>query len=41
MLNGYDKGSLSGSGMVIWKGRELLSAGEITRDEFVDYVATG
>lgn len=41
MINGYHKGELSGSGMVVWKGRELLAAGEMTRDEFIEYVATG
>lgn len=41
MINGYHKGELSGSGMVVWKGRELLAAGEMTRDQFVDYAATG
>lgn len=27
--------------MVVWKGRELLAAGEMTRDEFIEYAATG
>lgn len=41
MINGYHKGELSGSGMVVWKGRELLASGEISRDEFMDYATTG
>ena len=27
--------------MVVWKGREMYSAGEITREEFVDYISRG
>ena len=41
MLNGYLKNELAGSGMVVWKGREMYSAGEITREEFVDYISRG
>lgn len=41
MLNGYDKDKLAGSGMVLWKGRELYAAGEISREEFIDYVSRG
>ncbi|GES60080.1 dihydroxy acid dehydratase [Aspergillus terreus] len=41
MLNGYVGNERSGSGMVVWKGRERYAAGEINRDEFIDYIATG
>ncbi|KAL4893433.1 dihydroxy-acid/6-phosphogluconate dehydratase [Aspergillus ambiguus] len=41
MLNGYVKNDRSGSGMVVWTGRERYAAGEINRDEFIDYVASG
>jgi dihydroxy-acid dehydratase len=36
MLNGYHKGQLAGSGMVVWEARRLLGAGEITEDEFLE-----
>lgn len=36
MLNGYHKGKLAGSGMVVWEARRLLGAGEITEDEFLE-----
>ncbi|KXG47854.1 Dihydroxy-acid/6-phosphogluconate dehydratase [Penicillium griseofulvum] len=41
MLNGYLKNDLAGSGMVVWKGREMYAAGEMNREEFMDYVARG
>lgn len=41
MLNGYVKDDLAGSGMVVWKGREMYAAGEINREEFIDYVSRG
>ncbi|KAJ5812902.1 hypothetical protein N7447_009925 [Penicillium robsamsonii] len=41
MLNGYLKNELAGSGMVVWKGREMYAAGEMNREEFMDYVARG
>lgn len=36
MLNGYYKGELAGSGMVVWHARQLMAKGEITYDEFMD-----
>lgn len=39
MLNGWWKGERAGSGTVIWKARELLAAGEIDDDEFMDIAA--
>lgn len=40
MLNGYWHGERTGSGTIVWKGRERLAAGEITYDEFMDIVAS-
>ena len=40
MLNGWHKGERTGSGTIVWKAREMLSAGEITYDEFMDLVAS-
>lgn len=36
MLNGYYKGELAGSGMIIWHARQLYSKGEIGYDQFVE-----
>ena len=40
MLNGWHEGKRTGSGTVVWESRELLSAGEIDYDEFMDRVAS-
>ncbi len=40
MLNGWHKGERTGSGTIVWKSRERLSAGEIDYDEFMDIVAS-
>ena len=39
MLDGYHKGRAVGSGSVIWEARELLAAGEIDYDEFMEMAA--
>ena len=39
MLNGWWKGKRAGSGTVIWKARELLAAGEIDDNEFMEIAA--
>ena len=39
MLDGYHKGRVVGSGSVIWEARELLAAGEIDYDEFMEMAA--
>lgn len=39
MLNGWWNGERAGSGTVIWKARELVAAGEITDDEFIEIAA--
>jgi dihydroxy-acid dehydratase len=40
MLNGWFKGERTGSGTIVWKARELLAAGEIDYDEFIEIVAS-
>lgn len=40
MLNGWHNGQRIGSGTIIWKAREMMAAGEIGYEEFVDLVAT-
>jgi len=40
MLNGWHKGERTGSGTIVWKSRERLSAGEIDYDQFMDIVAS-
>ena len=39
MLNGWWKGERAGSGTVIWKARELVAAGEMTDEEFIETAA--
>lgn len=39
MLDGHWEGELAGSGVVVWKARELLAAGEIDYAQFIDMVA--
>ncbi|HUF87414.1 MAG TPA: IlvD/Edd family dehydratase [Thermohalobaculum sp.] len=38
MLDGWWRGKLAGSGMVVWESRRLLAEGEIDYDEFMDRV---
>ncbi|WP_292069057.1 IlvD/Edd family dehydratase [Brevundimonas sp. UBA7534] len=40
MLNGWQKGERVGSGTIIWKAREMMAAGEIDYEGFIDLVAT-
>jgi len=40
MLNGWHKGERVGSGTIIWKAREMMAAGELDYDGFIDLVAT-
>ncbi|MEL7115701.1 MAG: IlvD/Edd family dehydratase [Pseudomonadota bacterium] len=40
MLNGYFRGERTGSGTIVWKARELLAAGEIDDDGFMELVAS-
>ncbi len=40
MLNGWIKGERIGSGTIIWKAREMMAAGELDYEGFIDLVAT-
>ena len=40
MLNGWHKGERTGSGTIVWKAREMLAAGEIDDDGFIQLVAS-
>ena len=40
MLNGWFKGERTGSGTIVWRAREMLAAGEIDNDGFMDLVAS-
>jgi dihydroxy-acid dehydratase len=39
MLNGWHKGERVGSGTIIWKARQMMAAGELDYDGFIDLVA--
>ncbi len=40
MLNGWFRGQRTGSGTIVWKARELLAAGEIDDEGFMELVAS-
>jgi dihydroxy-acid dehydratase len=40
MLNGWYKGERTGSGTIIWKGRQMLARGEIDHEGFIRLVAS-
>jgi len=40
MLNGYHRGERTGSGTIVWKAREMMAAGEIGYEEFIELVAS-
>jgi dihydroxy-acid dehydratase len=40
MLNGWHKGERTGSGTIVWKGRQMLAAGEIDDEGFIRLVAS-
>ena len=40
MLDGWHNGKRAGSGMVIWRGRQLRAAGKISDEEFIDMAAS-
>ncbi|HEV7252920.1 MAG TPA: IlvD/Edd family dehydratase [Mesorhizobium sp.] len=40
MLNGWHKGERTGSGTIVWKAREMLAAGEIDYDGFMELVSS-
>ena len=40
MLNGWHNGERTGSGTIVWKGREQLASGELNYDSFMDLVTS-
>ncbi|WP_127145051.1 IlvD/Edd family dehydratase [Pelagibacterium montanilacus] len=40
MLNGWHRGERTGSGTIVWKAREMMAAGEIGYEEFIELVAS-
>src|ERR1700712_3717145 len=40
MLNGWFKGQRTGSGTIVWRAREMLAAGEIDHEGFIELVAS-
>jgi dihydroxy-acid dehydratase len=40
MLNGWHKGERTGSGSIVWKGRQMLAAGELDDEGFIKLVAS-
>ena len=40
MLNGWYKGERTGSGTIVWKARQMLAAGEIDYEQFMELVAS-
>jgi len=40
MLNGWHDGERTGSGTIVWKARQMLAAGEINAQEFIELVAS-
>ncbi|WP_398288719.1 IlvD/Edd family dehydratase [Sphingomonas nostoxanthinifaciens] len=40
MLNGWHKGERTGSGTIVWKARQMLAAGEIDDNKFIELVAS-
>jgi dihydroxy-acid dehydratase len=40
MLNGWHHGERTGSGTIVWKARELLAAGEIDQEGYLELIAS-
>jgi dihydroxy-acid dehydratase len=40
MLNGWHKGERTGSGTIVWKARQMMAAGEIGYEQFIELVAS-
>ncbi len=40
MLNGWHRGERTGSGAIVWKGRQMMAAGEIGYEQFIELVAS-
>jgi len=40
MLNGWHKGERTGSGTIVWKGREMMAQGKLDKEGFIRLVAS-
>jgi len=40
MLNGWFRGERTGSGTIVWKARQMMAAGEINYEQFLELVAS-
>jgi dihydroxy-acid dehydratase len=40
MLNGWFRGERTGSGTIVWRAREMLAAGEINGEQFIELIAS-
>ncbi|HXV08752.1 MAG TPA: IlvD/Edd family dehydratase [Burkholderiales bacterium] len=40
MLNGWFRGDRTGSGTIVWRAREMLAAGEINGEQFIELIAS-
>ncbi len=40
MLNGWFRGERTGSGTIVWKARQMMAAGEIGYEQFIELVAS-
>src|SRR5215207_8921591 len=40
MLNGWFRGERTGSGTIVWKAREMMAAGELNQEQFIELVAS-
>ncbi|PPD13848.1 MAG: dihydroxy-acid dehydratase [Methylobacterium sp.] len=40
MLNGWFRGERTGSGTIVWKARQMMAAGEINYEQFIELVAS-
>ncbi|HWQ39817.1 MAG TPA: IlvD/Edd family dehydratase [Burkholderiales bacterium] len=40
MLNGWFRGERTGSGTIVWKARQMLAAGEINYEQFIELIAS-
>jgi len=40
MLNGWHRGERTGSGTIVWKARQMMAAGEIGYEQFIELVAS-
>jgi dihydroxy-acid dehydratase len=40
MLNGWFRGERTGSGTIVWKARQMLAAGEINYEQYIELIAS-